>query len=318
MLTAHKFCMMLATLLLITACERKAATIPASPAVAAAPLPLPAAAAPRPAVASVASVSAGQPNANFALVSGTCVEKACAAEIELIVNGQRLDALPLEFAASDAKLITKTDDTSFAVARSLPTYTAGEEEGAVTTLLQPVRLSAERTGLLVQQAGGFEHVKRRRDLFIVEEKKLKRVWSKQDASGPVRSYADVVAAGPNVDEIVLIEGASLAPNEADQVTMQRLVWDESAKALQGKPMPLMAAIVAGNFATVDAARRKFADPCFANYWLLRADQIGEKSKRFVLALLTPEAALPALRVPADCAKTDARRIAQFRSTPESK
>jgi hypothetical protein len=311
MLISRNFCMLLATAMLVVACERNAATGPPTVSVAHVAPTVP----PRPAVASVA---AGQPNMTFALVAGSCVEKRCAAEIELVANGQRLDALPLEFAASDAKLVANADQVSFATHAPLATYTAGEEEGAVTTLLQPVRLSAERTGLLVQQAGGFEHVKRRRDLLIVEEKKLKRVWSKQDASGPVRSYADVASTGANIDEIVLIEGASIAPNQADQVTMQRLTWDETAKTLKVTPVPVMAALVFGNFASADAARSKYADPCFAHYWLLRADQIGEKSRRFVLALLAPDAAVPSFQTRPDCATKEARRVAQFRSTPESK
>ncbi len=315
MLTSRNFCTLLATVALLSACERNAATPSSTVTAPASVAPAAVAVAAR---AAVVSVDAGQANTTFALVAGTCNGNSCAAEIELVVSGQRLDAVPLEFAASDAKLVTKADDTSFASSQPLTTYTAGDEEGAVTTAMQSVRLSAQRTGLLVQQAAGFEHVKRRRDLFVVEEKKLKRIWSKQDGSGPVRSYADIVASGANADEIVLIEGVSTAPNQADQVTVQRLLWDESAKTLQVLPVALMAALVVGNFANAEAARSKYADACFANYWLLRADQVGEKSKRFVLALLTPDAAVPAFQVRPECVPKDVRRMAQFRPTPESK
>lgn len=319
MLTSRQISALLATVMLLSACERNTATpsstvnAPASVAPAAASVAVVATARP-----AVASVDAGQVNTTFALVAGSCIEKRCAAEIELVVNGQRLDAVPLEFAASDVKLVAKADDTSFASNQPLTTYTAGDEEGAVTTAMQPIRLSAERSGLLVQQAAGFEHVKRRRDVFIVEEKKLRRIWSKQDGSGPVRSYADVVALGANGDEIVLIEGASNAPNQADEVAVQRLVWDESAKTLQVLPVALMAAMIVGNFANAEAARSKYSDACFANFWLLRGDQVGEKSKRFVLALLAPDAASPAFQVRPECVPKDGRRMAQFRPINEKK
>ena len=323
MLTSRHFCTMFAALMLVSACERSAAPPSATVAVPASAVPAVApTAAARPAVA---SVDAGLPNTAFALVAGSCNGKSCAAEIELVVNGQRLDVVPLEFAASDAKLVAKADDTSFASSQSLTTYTAGvttytagEEEGAVTTAIQPVRLSAQRTGLLVQQAAGFEHVKRRRDVFVVEEKKLKRIWSKQDGSGPVRSYADVVASGTNADQIVLIEGGSFAPNQADEVTVQRLLWDEPGQNLQVLPVDSMAAMVVGNFANAEAARAKYAHPCLANYWVLRADQVGEKSKRFVLALLVPEAMVPALQARAKCLPKETQRKAQFRPINEKK
>lgn len=316
MLTSRHFCTMFAALMLVSACERSAA--PPSATVAASARAVPAVAPTAAARPAVASVDAGLPNTAFALVAGSCNGKSCAAEIELVVNGQRLDAVPLEFAASDAKLVAKGDDTSFASSQSLTTYTAGEEEGAVTTAIQPVRLSAQRMGLLVQQAAGFEHVKRRRDVFVVEEKKLKRIWSKQDGSGPVRSYADVVASGANAGEIVLIEGGSFAPNQADEVTVQRLLWDEPGQTLQATPVPVMAAMVVGNFANAEVARAKYADQCLVNYWVLRADQVGEKSKRFVLALLAPEAMVPALQARAKCLPKETQRMAQFRPINEKK
>ncbi len=316
MLTSRLSFTLLATLLLVSACERNAATAPRDCAATAAPTaPTVAAIKARPAAT---TVSAGAANTTFALVASSCAQKPCAAEIELVANGQRLDAVALEFAASSANLVAKPDHASFATVQALTTYIAGEEEGAVAAVMQPVRLSAQRTGLLVQQAAGFEHLKRRRDVFIIDDKKLKRVWSKQDRSEPVRSYADVIAAGPNADEIVLIEGSSFTPNQADQITALRLVWDEAANTLRETPVAVMAALVVGDFATAEAARAQYADACFANYWLLRADQVGEKSKRYVLALLAPDAAVPAFNALPDCSPKAMRRVAQFRPSNEKK
>ncbi len=270
---------------------------------------------PRPAVA---TVDAGAPGLSFTLVNGVCAEKSCPAVIELVASGQRLDAVPLEFAANEAALAAKVDDASFATHELIASYTAGQEEGAVTTALQAVRLSPQRTALLVQQAAGFEHVKRRRDVFIVEDKKLKRIWSQQDGAGPVRSYADVLARG-DAQEIVVIEGGSFVPTETDRVTAQRLVWDDAAKTLSAVAVDTMSAVAVGSFASAEAARAKLADACLANYWILSDDQLGGKSRRFVLALLTPDAAAAtSLKSNRECSPKDARRVAQFRPIPEKK
>ena len=320
MLTSRHFFTLLVALIGLAGCERNRGTASRDAA------PVSSSPAPTTARPAVATVGAGEASTNFALVVGACTQKPCAAEIELVADGARLDSVPLEFPASDAKLVAKTDDTSFTIGAPLTTYTAGEEEGAVTTAIQPVRLSAQRIGLLVQQSGGFEHVKRRRDLFIVDDKKLKRVWSKQDGSGPVRSYADVVAgadSGGKGDEIVLIEGITVAPNEADQVSAQRLLWDEAAKTLRSTPVASMTATVVGNFTSAEAARGKYSDACFANFWLLRAHQVGEKSNRFVLAKLTPES-LGTANAPSvaeaggECSPKDVRRTAQFHPINDKK
>lgn len=267
----------------------------------------------------VITLNAGAPNTSFALVPGVCTGKSCPIEIELVANGQRLDAVPLEFVASDARLAARSDDVSFATHQPVVSFTAGEEEGAVTTAAQVIRLSPQRTGLLVQQAAGFEHVKRRRDVFIVDNQKLRKVWSRQDASGPVRSYADVVSADTGIDGVVLIEGTSFAPGETDRVSAQRLVWDEATGTMSMAPVEAMSAVVMGSFASAEAARARLGEPCLANYWVLGNELLGGKPKRFVLALLTPDtAAATALAKNRDCLPKEARRVAQFRPINEKR
>ena len=312
---------LLAALLLVCACDRSRGAAPRGGESAAASgtgtTPATASALPHP--QAVAILDAGARDTTFALVPGTCVQKSCPAEIALLASGKRLDAVPLEFAASDAKLTAQSKDASFTTIQALTTYSAGEGEGLVTTLMQPVRLSTQRMGVLVQQAAGFEHVKRRRDLFIVEDKKLKKVWSKQDGSGPVRSYADVIRGSADVDAIVLIEGSSFAPAEPDQVTALRLTWDEQAKAVHSSPVETMMAVVVGNFANAEAARGKLADACLANYWIIGGDQVGEKPKRFVLALLTADSSAATLNTKTnhECSRKDVQRIARFRPKHEN-
>ena len=262
----------------------------------------------------VAVVDAGAPNTTYALVAGACVEKSCAARVELRVAGKPVNAVPLAFAASSATLTASPSDASFATNATFTTYAAGEEEGAVTTLVQAVRLSPRRTGLLVQQAGGFEHVKRRRDLFVIENNRLNNVWSKQDGNGPVRSFVDVIR-NADIDNLVLIEGITLTPAEADQITAFRLSWDEGSKSLQSSPIATLKAVAIGNFATAELARAKYADACLANYWTVSASQIGETPKHFTLAFLSADSAAATHNASnRDCSPKDARRTVDFRLT----
>lgn len=267
----------------------------------------------------LAVLTAGSSDTTFALMPGACVEHVCHAELELRANGQRLDAVPLEFAASDAKFTADTGDSSFATNATFTTYTAGEEEGMVTTGMQSVQLSPQRTGVLVQQAGGFEHVKRRRDLYIIDDNKLKRVWYKQDGQGPVGSYADVIQRSDGADEMVLIEGLTINPTQADQITALRLTWDEKDRLLKSSPVESLKAVVTGDFRNAEAAREKLGDPCLAQYWILAGNEVGQAAKPFVFAMLTADAATATMRANAtdDCSRKFAPRIATFRPRHEN-
>ena len=291
----------LAALISLAACGDKGASSATSVTTSApASAPLPAANASRPAASSAlttlpasASASESAPKLSFALVAGACVQASCAAALELVRGGQRLDSTPLEFAASSAKLEAQPAQTLFGGKTALPIWTAGEGEGAVSTAVQTVRLSVDRVGLLVHQSAGFEHVKVRRDLFIAEGDTLKKVWSKADGQGPVRSYADVVprdaSSSAAIDEIVMIEGMTAAPNEGDRIVATRLSWDENAKSLKASPVESLSVVVAETFPTAERARSKFADACYSNYWVIREDGIGGAKSRFALAVVASDA-----------------------------
>ena len=324
----------LGALTLLAACGDKGAGSPTSVA-ASTSAPLPAASASRPAASTAlttlsasASASASTAKLNFALVSGPCVQASCAAALELVREGQRLDSAPLEFAASSAKLEAQPAQTLFGSKTALPIWTSGDGEGAVSTAVQTVRLSADRVGLLVHQSAGFEHVKVRRDLFVADGDTLKKVWSKADGQGPVRSYVDVVPRGASTsaatDEIVMIEGMTAAPNEADRIVATRLTWDESTKTLSESPVESLPVVVAATFATAERARSKFVDTCYGNYWVIREDGIGGAKSRFALAMVASDAVAatremnqkcdgdaPSVSASSDKAKP-ARRIAQFK------
>jgi hypothetical protein len=307
------------TLLAVTGCGRgdvAKSREAAAPQTVATPVTAQTAAAGAPAGKAVQTIEAKNQSASYALVASTCERKPCAASIELVANGTRLDSFTLEMAASDPKLEEKASDDSFGTNRVIKSWTAGEEEGAVTTALQSVQLTPRLVGLLLHQAGGFEHVKRRRDLFIVVDNKLKRVWSIQDGAGPVRSLVDVVGREDRGEDIVLIQGMAYAPNESDRVTAKRFTWDESVNALKEIPIDSLAATVVGSFNTAALARNKLADECFSRYWVINDQQLGATKSRFVLALLSAETSSSSAEMNRECLRKTKPRLATFRPMKE--
>lgn len=250
---------------------------------------------------------------------GRCVAGKCTAAIELVSGQKLLDSAALEFAASDANLVKEQGDTVLGASPGLEAWTAGTEEGAVTTAVQGVRLTATRVGLLVHQAGGFEHVKRRRDLFVAEGGKLRKIWSVQDGVGPVRSAAYLVPAeNRQYDEVLYIDGLIPGGAEADSLSAQRLTWDETSQTLRARSMDSLPAVIAGEFPNVEAARSAQANACLAEYWVLPADRFGGSTARLVLALVAPDRHNADAELARACDAMPARRIAQFRPSVEGK
>ena len=137
---------------------------------------------------------------SFGLAPGKCADAKCAAVVQLLANGKVIDSSPLDFAASDAQLNKGTADKLMGAGDplqgedALAAWTAGDGERAVATAVRPMKLSSERTALLVDQLAGFEHVKRRHYLYVADNKKLKRIWTGEESAGPAWS----AVIGPRV------------------------------------------------------------------------------------------------------------------------
>jgi hypothetical protein len=259
----------------------------------------------------VASV-AGSAGVNFGLVPGSCSDGKCRAVIQLIRDNRMLDSAPLEFAASEAQLRKAEGDTGITSREPLEVWTAGKENGSVTTALRVVKLTPEQSGLLVYQVGGFEHIKRRYDLFAEEAGKLKRVWSAAEKQGPAWSSADVAetAAG---DEIIYLEGLRGTGKDPDQFEAKRLGWDAASKSLTERPKLALPVVVAGkNFPTADAARKAAAGTCLSEYWVLPAITLGAKTSSFMLAMVTANKQSAEAEQARECKTKLVRSVAVFR------
>jgi hypothetical protein len=264
-------------------------------------------------VRAVTQVSAGAGGATYGLAPGSCVEGRCALVIQLLSSGKLLDFIPLDFAASEPALTREEGNNGLAGFTPVEAWTAGSEEGAVTTALQSVRLTPARNGLLVHQAAGFEHVKRRHDLFVADAGKLERVWSAAEGAGPAWSAAEVVPSGKGrADEIIYLQGFRPGGAEADTLTARRLVWDDKRQKLVIQPLAMLPAVTAGEFSSVKTARRAAASSCLNEYWVLPANRFGGAASKFVLALVAVRKQTVEAEMARPCEARPARRMAKFR------
>jgi hypothetical protein len=225
-------------------------------------------------------------------------------------ENQLLDSVPLQLAASEAQLRKEEGETGLTSHEHFEAWTAGKEEGAVTTALRATRLAANESAVLVYQAGGFEHVKRRYDLFVVEGEKLKRVWSFEEGQGPVWSSVEV-AAGATRDEIIYFNAVPAQGSAPDQFKVERLTWNAASKSLEAQPITELPAVVAGEFATAEAARRVASGSCLSSYWVLPGDVVARKSSRFVLATVTANKEMAEAELGRTCDTKSARQMAVF-------
>jgi hypothetical protein len=248
---------------------------------------------------------------SYGLASGDCVDAHCSAVIQLLSGTKLLDSVPLDFAASDATLIRHDGETGL-FEESGAAWKAGKEESAVITAIQPIKLTSNRTGLLVHQVAGFEHIKRRHDLYIITDTKLKRVWSAADGVGPAWSAAEVMPADiGQADSIIYLEGFRPGGAEADTLIGRRLAWDEAKQELTERPLALLPAIRVGEFPNAEVARQAAAGSCLAEYWALPADRFGGPPSKVVLAFVAPGNQRIKTEMARPCEPGPVRRVAEF-------
>ena len=159
-------------------------------------------------------------------------------------------------------------------------WTVGEEENAVSTYARLVRLAPGRTGLLVTQSGGFDHPKRRHELFMAVGPRLRSEFAIQDLQGPSWSAMDAVDLGG--DRSVLVHVSTFEPGADDQpdtLEVSRHVWDaksDKLRVMDAAEGPAVQALTVGRFATIAAARKeKSAKPnCLGAFVVVPASSLA--------------------------------------------
>lgn len=147
-------------------------------------------------------------------------------------------------------------------------WSTGEGEDGVSVSASAVPLEPDRptqeSALLVTQAAGFDHPKRRHALYVAVLGEPKVVWSRSERQGPYLSWVVVPAGSAPVHVSVFF---SPDDDVADTVSAQRLVWDARRRTFSEEPAtPALQAVVAGSYASLRAARAaRAASRCFGGY-----------------------------------------------------
>lgn len=120
---------------------------------------------------------------------GTCVQKECPVLISLLEAGKMLDQARAEWASTTRTPMREEVSLGWGVGdpagppEGITAWMTGEEEGYLGTAVRGVALSAGIHGLLIDQRSGFEHIKRHHELFVHQDRRLRRAWSAAEGAG---------------------------------------------------------------------------------------------------------------------------------------
>jgi len=177
-------------------------------------------------------------------------------------------------------------------------YVSGEESSFVSTAFRQVSLPGQKA-ILIQQQGGFEHIKREHRLYAGQKGKLVLVWSASEGAGPTWSAADIVDAdGDGTDEIILYQGFA-HPSAAETLSVTAFAWNAAQGRFVKTVAPRSYSLQAGIYPTLAKARqaRENAGECGANLWILR-----DPARGYCLAARTvrKQAAEEAVKMVREC------------------
>ena len=116
--------------------------------------------------------------------------------------------------------------------------------------------------------------------------------------------------------ILYLTGFHPGGAEPDTVDAKRYSWDVARKALVERPPGSLYAVVGGNFANPEAARRVSAQTCLADYSAVSARALGISGSRVVLAAITTRKSLAeaALSKTDNCPASVTRRMVEVNLT----
>jgi hypothetical protein len=171
-------------------------------------------------------------------------------------------------------------------------WSVGREEKAATVAVCDVNLDQKTRGLLVAIEAGFEHVKRRFELYAPRADAWTRTWFEEDPQGPTTSALVVRAdaAGRGRDQLVRfrISSTSGTAKQPDRVVTEAMLWDKSTLVhdkLAGRGLGLSAVVVGPFPDTVAARRAQAAAPdCLGAAVVLPAAAFPGQGGKIVLAM----------------------------------
>lgn len=221
-----------------------------------------------------------------------CEAYGCPIQLRLLKKDRLLDVTKLGWEASSRELHEELWTSVWQDQNNprLTMLTLGEEYNAVSTAIEIFTLGGNRQAILIRQSAGFENIKRRYDMYMVENDKLVMLWSDIEGEGPY--YSDLIYGGMKEDgnQWLYVKGlAASSTNEFDNFRVTRLVWSEKSNLLQLIPVNEQPAVQIGSeYKSVSEARSaalQWAD-CFNYYWIVKSDIIDElpKGKAVIISL----------------------------------
>lgn len=214
-----------------------------------------------------------------------CRAKDCDSQIRLLAGSSELSTVDLGWAKSHGPSTRQQSSESPGVGdplapRSTRTvWSMGEEEQNVVIAARTVRLTPRLNGLLVNQQAGFDHLKRRHDLYVAIDKKLVHAWSAQEGAGPTWSSVDVRDfARDHSQEILFFDGSHYPSDEQpDWLYFTVYHWNPSKNTLEKITTgnPSVFAVIAGMYDTVAGARvAQSSVSCLGAFWVLASDNFS--------------------------------------------
>ena len=180
--------------------------------------------------------------------------------------------------------------------RTVPTWQTGEGEDFVATIARAVPLGGDATGVLVDQGGGAEHVKRLHYLYVANGRKLVEAWKGWEGQGLTSSTVDTM----DIDNDGRVEALYWRFSSDDGVVYKWSLavqqWNAEQARVDEVPAasgPKLVAVVARTFPTAAAAAKFFGDhsACLPSFLVMR-DPAAQASG-FAVAGITAHAPLAA-------------------------
>jgi hypothetical protein len=226
----------------------------------------------------------------YEVAIGECSGNECPMLVSLLEGEKVVDQSRTEWASTDREPRPDELEPGWGVGdlvgkpAAVTVWATGDEEKYLGTAIRVVSLADGVIGLLIDQRTGFEHIKRRHELFVVTDGKLVKAWQKGEGAGPVSSTTAIAKTDGGSEAVVYFEGFAHSGNRPDTMKAVTIAWDGGRVVERQAPVP---AAAIGGFPTVQAARRYQAQnkECAGWYWVLPASQFdGADQQGFALAL----------------------------------
>lgn len=224
---------------------------------------------------------------------GKCTGEECPVLVALRQDGSRLAQLRTAWPSAGNEVYPEEMEPGWGAGDPLRSagaeaWATGEEEAYLGLVARPVDLAPGVAGMLLDQRTGFEHLRRRHELFVARNNKLERVWEGTEGAGPAWSSADIVKLQDGRDGLVYFDGFRYpSPDQPDRLDISLFEWSETSGALEESDYSAnVPSIALDGFPSVSAAHnfRAQQSACMGLFWVLPAARAQGAAGKFVLVL----------------------------------